>query len=161
MVFCSALWKVKLKLMSQRHCSLPFAAATVCQDHHQPHEDVQCVHVNPHTPVRLPGIKHPHLGASACSGDKKWKIVCEPFGIKCFCWSDLRVDGVVFLYTVDWVCLCSLDDLLCIIEQEHAEQHQASVDGHGVEPCSKRWGGRQEHRPWEKQHFIKRPSTDS
>lgn len=42
---------VKVKLKSERSCLLPSAAATVSQNHHQPHEDVQGVHVNPHTPV--------------------------------------------------------------------------------------------------------------
>lgn len=51
---------------------------------------------------------------------------------------NLRVDGVVFLYTIEWVCLCPLDDLLCIIEEEQAEQDQASIDGHRVQACSKR-----------------------
>ena len=54
-------------------------------------------------------------------------ILLEPTYIFC---DDLRVDGVIFLYAVQRVCLCSPDDLLRVVQEEHAEQDQASVDGH-------------------------------
>lgn len=44
--------------------------------------------------------------------------------------NDLRVNGVIFLHSVKRVCLGSLNDLLRIIEQEHAEQDQASIHSH-------------------------------
>lgn len=44
--------------------------------------------------------------------------------------NNLRVNGVIFLYSVKRVRLCSLNDLLCIVEQEHAEQDQASINSH-------------------------------
>lgn len=43
----------KCEAKSERCRLLPSAVATTGQNHHQPHEDVQCVHVNPHTSVRL------------------------------------------------------------------------------------------------------------
>lgn len=60
---------------------------------------------------------------------------------------NLRIDGVISLYAVEWMCLSLLDHLLCVIEEEHAEQHQASVDGYRVQACAKDRGGRQEHGP--------------
>lgn len=51
--------------------------------------------------------------------------------------SDLRINGIIFLYSVYWVCLCSLNDLLCVVKNKQAEQGQASVDAQGVESCSK------------------------
>lgn len=58
-----------------------------------------------------------------------------------------RVDGVIFLHAVERVRLRPLDNLLCIVEEEHAEQDQAAVDGDGIQACSKRRGGWEEHRP--------------
>ena len=62
--------------------------------------------------------------------------------------SDLRVDGVEFLNTVQRVCLCLLDDLLRVVEEEQTEEDQASVDRHRVQACSEHGGGGQEHGAW-------------
>ena len=62
--------------------------------------------------------------------------------------SYLRVDGVEFLNAVQRVCLCLLDDLLRVVEEEQAEQDQASVDRHRVQAGSEHGGGGQEHGAW-------------
>lgn len=62
---------------------------------------------------------------------------------------NLRIDGVILLYAIEWMRLSLLDHLLCVIEEEHAEQRQASVDSNRVQACAKDRGGRQEHGPWD------------
>lgn len=69
--------------------------------------------------------------------------VCE-IGAEC-----LRVDGVVFLRGVQRVRLGSFDHLLCVVQQEHAEEDQTSINGHRVQTCPERRGGRQEHGAWD------------
>lgn len=132
-------WKLKLK--SESCYSLSSAAATISQNHHQPYEDIQCVHVNPHAPVRLKHceIQYPELVHNITVDH----VV------------DSRVDGVVLLHTIKWLCLRPLNDLLGIIEEEHAEQDQASIDGHRVQTCSKRWGRWKEHWSWKRQKHLR------
>lgn len=50
----------------------------------------------------------------------------------------LRVDGVVFLRGVQRVRLGSFHHLLCVVQQEHAEEDQTSINSHRVQTCSKR-----------------------
>lgn len=51
------------------------------------------------------------------------------------------------MHAVERLRLGPLDDLLRVVEQEHAEEDQAAVDGHRVQAGPERRGGRQEHGP--------------
>lgn len=61
---------------------------------------------------------------------------------------DVRINGVELLGAVDRVLLGPLDDFLGVVEQEHAEENQSTVDTYGVEAGSHGccWG--QEHASW-------------
>lgn len=47
------------------------------------------------------------------------------------------------------------DHLLCVIEQEHAEQDQATVDTDGVEARTQGCSGRQEHASCSRESYHK------
>lgn len=68
------------------------------------------------------------------------------------------IDGVESLHAIHRGGLGALDDFLCVVEQEHAEEHQSSVHSHSVQASSKRRGGGQEHGAWwteEELQFVK------
>lgn len=120
---CSADGKTEVCL--ECRLLLPPVSATVSQNHHQPHEDVKRVHVNPHAPVKcLKKKKKERLNVQYIR-----KQIHRHTG-EFSSLNNLRVNGVIFLYSIKRVCLCSLNDLLCIIEQEHAEQDQASINSY-------------------------------
>ncbi len=53
--------------------------------------------------------------------------------ITCVKGGNLRVDWVERAVPEDRVRFCAFDDLLCVVQHEHAEQHEASVHRHGVQ----------------------------
>lgn len=58
---------------------------------------------------------------------------------------DVRIDGVKLLGAVDGVLLGPLDNFLGVVQQEHAEENQSTVDTYGVEAGSHGCCGGQEH----------------
>lgn len=61
---------------------------------------------------------------------------------------DVRINGVELLGAVDGVLLGPLDDFLGVVQQEHAEENQSTVDTYGVEASSHGCCGGQEHASW-------------
>ena len=57
----------------------------------------------------------------------------------------LRINGIEWLHSVNWVCFRFLYDLLGIVEEEHTEEYETSVHCDRVHPRSQCRGRRQEH----------------
>ena len=60
----------------------------------------------------------------------------------------LHVDRVVGFSSIGRVHLGNLDDSLRVVQEEHAKQHEAAIDGHRVEACTQSCGWRQENGAW-------------